>query len=95
MAAYSDVYMTVVTLAATTPGINCCPDSAMVHDVIWALAACGRCLEHIRVSAAGDQIKVVVFVMAATAEDAHCAAVVACDRACRDSPLLKGWMVRR
>jgi hypothetical protein len=95
MAADSTVYMTVVTLEATAGAVNRNLDSATVQDAIWGAAVPGDGLEHVYATADGDQLRIVSFMMAAAAGDAEWAAVVLCERASRDSPLLSGWIVRR
>jgi hypothetical protein len=86
--------MTVVTLVVTGVTANRHLDSAMVHDVLWAFATPETALQHARVAVHEDRLDIVVFCIARTPREAHSAAVVVCERACRDSPSLSGWGIR-
>jgi hypothetical protein len=66
----------------------------MVHDVIWAFATPDTRLEHVRVARNRTQIDIAVFCLAGTEDKARTAAVAVCERACRNSPLLRGWTVQ-
>jgi hypothetical protein len=89
------VYMTVVSLVATSASVDSAPDSTMIHDVIWAFATPETGLEHVRVARDLTQIHIAMFCLAPTEDMARSAAVTTCERACRNSPLLAGWEILR
>lgn len=86
--------MTIVHLVVT-PTVTCRQlDSATVQDVIWAFATIETGLEHVRVSAWDGRIDIGMFCMARNETEAGAASALVVDRACRSSPVLKGWRIK-
>lgn len=85
--------MTVVTLTMRQydkwPQVN----TAIVHDIIWALAAPDVALEHAHVVKFGRELRIALFFNARTPIEARSAGLRLCALACNFSPALQDWEV--
>lgn len=83
--------LVVAALLAPGPAARPAPDPAVAADIVWAYAAAGDGLEHVRCAVAGPGIAMVLLVQAADSRCATDRCRRLLGRVTRDGGALSGW----